>query len=342
MAYKDFVNDKNKGILKDVLLFYGAEDFLMEWAVESLISDYVDEEYRYLDVIRLEGENVTAAEIMAEARAYSMFSDRHIVVVRNYLPLYRSAADIHGDELLSFASSPQDQSKVIFVIESRYSADLSSYGKKLAKACSSYEFARLEKADLKAFITKRVHSAGKMISRRGLEHIMDVSGYYNRDSGYDLSQLDTDISKIVKACEGDDISESLIEEILIGDSDRFVFNLVDALVAGNRGKALETAEAIIRDDDGAMAVLALLTKQFEIMYDALELSEKGYSISQMAKKTGINEYRFKKAFSAAGRYSRSRLRRILTDIYNTDRDIKRGDIDKDVALELIAISACPG
>ena len=27
MAYKDFVNDRNKGILKDVLLFYGAEDF---------------------------------------------------------------------------------------------------------------------------------------------------------------------------------------------------------------------------------------------------------------------------------------------------------------------------
>ena len=90
-----------------------------------------------------------------------------------------------------------------------------------------------------------------------------------------------------------------------------------------------------------MAVLALLTKQFEIMYDALELSEQGYSITQMAKKTGTNEYRFKKAFAAAGRYSRSRIRRILTDIYNADRDIKRGDIDKDVALELIAISACP-
>ena len=29
MAYKDFVNDRKKGILKDVLLFYGAEDFLI-------------------------------------------------------------------------------------------------------------------------------------------------------------------------------------------------------------------------------------------------------------------------------------------------------------------------
>ncbi len=341
MAYKDFVNDKNKGILRDVLLFYGAEDYLMDWAAESIISEFVDEDSRYLDVVRLEGDDVTASAIMAEARAYSMFSEKRVVVVRNYLPLYRSAADPHGDELLAFAAAPQEQSIVIFIVESGNSASLSAYGKKMARACSAYEFARLEKADLKAFITKRVHNAGKMIPRRAMEFMIDVSGYYNRNSGYDLTQLDSDIEKIVKACDGVDISEGLIEEILIGDSDRFVFNLIDALVAGDRGKALEIAESIIKEDDGSMAVLALLTKQFEIMYDALELSGQGYSIPQMARKTGTNEYRFKKAFSAAGRYSRSRIRRILIDLYNADRDIKRGDIDKNVALELAAISACP-
>ena len=56
---------------------------------------------------------------------------------------------------------------------------------------------------------------------------------------------------------------------------------------------------------------------------------------------GINEFRFKRAYRAAGRYSRSRIRKILTDLYNADRDIKRGDMDKDIALELAAVSACP-
>ena len=51
MAYKDFVNDKNKGLLKDVLLFYGAEDFLMEWAVEnnSLFWPTLDISYLFFD-----------------------------------------------------------------------------------------------------------------------------------------------------------------------------------------------------------------------------------------------------------------------------------------------------
>lgn len=341
MAYRDFVNDRQKGILKDVLMLYGAEDYLMNWAVEKIISDNVEEENRDLDVRYMDGESVSSHDIMAEARAYSMFSPKRVVIVRNFLPLYRKTADAGLDELLEFAGKKLDSASVVFCLESRFSGDISSFGKKMIKACGAYEFPRLERADLKAFITKRVHAASRMIARRELEHMIDVSGYYNKNSAYDLSQLDRDIAKITGACSGDDISAALIEEILIGDSDRFVFNLVDALTDGNRDRSLAIAEAIIREDDGSMAVLSLLTKQFEIMYDALELSEAGYSLPAMAKKTGVNEFRFKRAYRAAGRYSMSRIRKILTDLYNTDRDIKRGDMDKDVALELAAVSACP-
>ena len=48
-----------------------------------------------------------------------------------------------------------------------------------------------------------------------------------------------------------------------------------------------------------------------------------------------------RAFSAAGKYRKSKIKRILIDLYNTDRDIKRGNIDKDTALELTALNACP-
>ncbi len=341
MSYKDFANDYKKGITGDTLFFYGAEDFLMIWAKDMVISDNVSEDSRDLDVITLDGETVSAYDIMSEARVYSMFSDKRVVIVNNYLPLFKKDTDMGSDELREFVGSPLETSILIFILDAKHSADITSFGKKMIKACSSYEFARLEKADLKAFINKRIHAASKMIARRELEHLIDVTGYYNRESMYDLAELDKDISKLVKACEGDEISYGLIEDILTGDSDRFVFNLVDALTSGDRGRALSIAEAIIRDDDGAMAVLALLTKQFEIMYDALELSKDGASIASMAKMTGVNEFRFKRAYSAANKYPRSRIKSILTELYNTDRDIKRGSIDKDTALELFAISACP-
>lgn len=341
MSYKDFANDYKKGITGDTLFFYGAEDYLMNWAKDLVIDDNVPEDSRDLDVITLDGETVGAYDIMGQARAYSMFSDKRVVIVNNYLPLFRKNADIGEEELKEFVKEPLDSSILIFMLDASRSGDITAFGKQMIKACSSYEFARLERADLKAFINKRVHAASKMIARRELDQLIDITGYYNRDSAYDLAELDKDISKLVKACEGDEIPAELVEDILTGDSDKFAFNLVDALTSGNRGRALSIAEAIIQDNDGAMAVLALLTKQFEIMYDALELSKDGSSISSMAKKTGVNEFRFKRAYGAANKYSRSRIKAILYDLYNADRDIKRGVIDKDTALELIAISACP-
>ena len=342
MAYKDFVNDFRKEILKDVLFFYGAEDYLMDWAVSQIISRYVDEEWRSLDVKHIDGAVAGAYEIMGEARAYSMFSDKRVIIVRNYLPLYRKSADAGSDELLDFASRKQDSSVLIFVLESRYAGEITSYGKKMIKSAGAYEFARLERADLKSFISKRIHSGGKMIARREMELLIDISGYYNRDSTYTLTQLDADTGKLVRACSGDNITGDVIEDLLTGDNDRYVFNLVDAVVSGNRSRAMEIAETIIREEDGSMQIIALLIKQLEIMYDSLELSREGMSLSQMAKKTGINEFRFKKAWQAAGAYSPARLKRLLIDLYNIDRDIKRGDIDKDVALELFVLSASPG
>lgn len=339
MNYRDFVNNYKKNKTGDVLFLYGAEDYLMEWAVSRLIVRYVDEAWRNLDVRYLEGDNVSAYDIISEARAYSMFSERRVLIVRDYLPLRRKSAVAGGDELLEFARSGQDACILIFVLSARFAGDMTAYARKLVKSADSYEFARLEKPDLRSFINKRVHDGGRMIGRRELEYLIDLTGYYNKGSEYDLTRLDADVDKLVRASSEDNITSGLIEELLVGDSDRYVFNLVDAVVRGDRSAALGIAETIIREEDGAMQVTALLTKQFEIMYDALELAADGYSIAQMAKMTGVNEFRFKKAYQAATAYRKERLAVLLTKLYNIDRDIKRGDIDKDVALELFAVTA---
>ena len=338
MAYKNFINDFNKGLTGDVLCFYGAEDFLMDWAVEQVINKYVDESARELDVQMIDGETIQAAEIIGAARAFSMFSEKRVIIIRNYLPMYRKSSDVDGDALLEFCSQKQDSSIVIFRLESKYTDDLTAYGKKLVKAASSYDFATLERADLKAFINKRIHAAGKLIGHREMDYLIDLSGYYNKNSEYHLNNFDSDLEKITNACEGDQISVSLIEELLIGKEDKYVFNLVDAIMTGNKTKAMELAETIITEDDGAVPVLALLTKQFEIMYDSLELSKDGLSMSQIAKQTGINEFRLKKAYQAARKMDIERIRQILIQAYNLDRDIKSGNIDKDVAFELLLIS----
>lgn len=341
MTYRDFVKDLNNDMLGDMVVFTGAEDYLMNRAAEQLIDRFIDPSSRNIDLIYPEGDRITAAEILCEARNYSMLSDRRVIIIKNYLPMYRQSNDPELDLLIEAAAHSAGTSVIVFMLESRHTGDITAFGRRLIKACRGYDFGRLEKNELKDFITKRIRSEGKLIGKRELEHLIDISGYYNKDSTYDLTMLEGDIFKITKACETDSISSGTIEELLIGDDDKFVFDLIDALVKGNRSRSLEIAEAIIREGGGALPVISLLIKQFEIMYDALELSREGRSLGQMVHITGINEYRFKKAYQAAGAYGLSRLGYLLKALYNIDRDMKRGDIDRDIALELFTVTASP-
>ena len=177
-----------------------------------------------------------------------------------------------------------------------------------------------------------------MIGRRELQYLIDMSGYYYKDSDYNLNELERDLFKLTNACEGNSIDNHLIDELLVGAEDKFVFNLIDALMNGNKKKAMELTTSILSDDDSAMMLLSLITKQFEMMYDSLELSDEGYTMSAMAKELGVNEFRFKKAFQAARGFQKKRIKNILVYLYNTDRDIKRGNIDRNIALELFVAS----
>lgn len=337
MSYKDFFDAYVNNDLGSSVFLYGAEDFLIEWARDLIISKYVDEAYRDFDVVKFDGSNANFADIADAARAYSMFSEKRVVVINNYPSIYKKVApgeSADDDALLELAAEKQDSSVLIFALESKYYDELKAYGKKLASKCQSYEFTKLDRNELRSWINKRLHAEGKMIGRKEMEYLIDVSGYCFRNSEYDLKNFAGDISKLCGASEDEMIQLSLIDELMVGADDKFVFNYIDALMSGNKANAMEMAANILRDDDAAMQLLSLLTKQFEIMYDSLQLSEEGMSLAAMAKTIGINEYRLKKAFQAARGFSRARLRELIIELYNIDKDIKSGNIDRNIAFEL--------
>ena len=70
-----------------------------------------------------------------------------------------------------------------------------------------------------------------------------------------------------------------------------------------------------------------------MMYDAHLAIEKGVDLKRMAKETGVNEIRFKKAYGAAKKFRKNRIRDLLIQLYNADRDIKRGNLSDRAALE---------
>lgn len=71
------------------------------------------------------------------------------------------------------------------------------------------------------------------------------------------------------------------------------------------------------------------------MYEAKELKDDGMTSEQIAKTLKVNSYRVKKAMSAADKLSYKKLRSILSQLYEIDRNIKTGVMEQNLALELL-------
>ena len=59
------------------------------------------------------------------------------------------------------------------------------------------------------------------------------------------------------------------------------------------------------------------------------------SYEEIAKVLKVNSYRVKKALAASDKLSYKKIKNILSQLYETDRNIKTGLIDQNLALELI-------
>ena len=201
MSFKEFSKDIKSGVIGSNIFLYGEEGFLTAWAVKGIIENNSSEADRNYVVTDLDGENVTAQEIVETANTMTMFANTRVLTVKNYQPLIKKSAVTETAPILEYLSNPNPSTILLFYLEPLASPGkkekLNAFATKISGLCSTYNFERLNLAELKSFVNKRIRSAGKLIGARDMDYLVDISGYLNNDSEYDLYRMESEDRKSV-------------------------------------------------------------------------------------------------------------------------------------------------
>jgi len=335
-AYKKIDKDVRNNNIKNLLLLFGREEFLIHWAVDMLVKRYVNEACRDMDFSRIDGASATFEKIRNDCETLPFLSERRVVLVSDFKLMEegkmkgfdeaeeRRLIDYlkHIPEycLLIITSGSVDKRKRIF--------------KAIAEAGGVYEFGELDEKSLKAYIEKRFREAGKTANPSVVAGLIAASGYYDKDTDYTLYNLENDIKKAVAYNEGPDISMEAVEKTLSGNMDTDVFAMIDSLGRGRKEEAYRILHNLLVSGEQVYRLLALLCSHFEIILSVKEMKEEGKSFSEMKDILGIHEFWIKKAAAFAEKHSVARLRRILQESYEIDKSIKTGLLEPSLALEL--------
>jgi DNA polymerase-3 subunit delta len=116
-----------------------------------------------------------------------------------------------------------------------------------------------------------------------------------------------------------------------------VFNMVEAVVSGNRKQAykLLTEQRRLGEEDGKL--FGLILWQFRILVNLRSLfeAEDNLTADQMAKKLGLHPFVVKKNLALVKRMSLVRLKEIYEMLLDIDKKIKTGRGDQSLLIDVL-------
>jgi DNA polymerase-3 subunit delta len=265
-----------------------------------------------------------------------MMSARRVVVISG-MPGSDQALATENVKRLAGYVERMPETALLIITAGAFSKRSALY-KAVTKAGRAYEFGRLDRQDARSFVRGRFKRAGLRADAAAVDEILSVTGYTDREAEGDLYLLDGDVNVVaayVSSAGGQDVSVADVRACLGASAESDVFAMLDAVSAGDKGKALELAHTITSKNENVFGLLGLLTGQFEIMLGYSELKDRGMSFAEMAKALGVrSEYRLKKAAGFARRYSERRLLELTHRLYRVDADIKSGLYDERLAVTM--------
>lgn len=313
--------------LSPLYILYGEEDFLREMYVKRLINCVPDGGFPEFNHIRLAGADIPFSEYDDAWESFPMMTDRKLIHIKDsgIFSSKRNTGGASTEEKKQFWSEKLERiSDDTVVIFDESSVDKrSALYKAAVKKGTAVEFNYLSDADLVSWIIKQCLNAKKRISKENAYYLMSLC-----DAG--LGNINNELQKLLDFC-GDEIYRTDIDRVVSKSMQVIVFELTDAIMAGNANKALATLVDLKTVKESAFTLLYLMLSSFEKMLHAKIMAHS--SQGEIASELGVAPFIARKYIESARGFSEDALVWMVRRVAEIDLEIKEGRVDEWTALE---------
>lgn len=316
-----------EGTLSPLYVFFGEEDFLRDMYVEKVTQSVPDGGFPEFNHIKLDGADVPFSEYDDAWESFPMMTDKKLIHIKDsgIFSSKRIAGGPSTEEKKEFwlekLKRISDDTVVIFD-ESSVDKRSALY-KAAAKSGTVVEFNYMNDADTVTWVVKQCLNAKKRMSKENAYYLVTLC-----DPG--LNNINNELNKLLDFC-GEEIYKSDIDRVVSKSMQVIVFELTDAIMAGNTNKAMSTLSGLKTVRENAFTLLYLMFSSFEKMLHAKLMH--GASQSEIAAELGVSPYIARKYIDGAGGFDEDTLVWMVRRVAEIDLAVKEGRIEDWAALE---------
>ncbi len=329
-------------------LIHGKDDYQVHKAVASIRAALAaEDDMLSSNTTVLDGQGLTAAELLAHATAVPFLAAHRLVIVEGLLralgevkagrrkkkadaddPLepWRQAAA----QLSSPATMPETTT-LVFV-----EGDLSKTNAAFtifAPIARTVECAPLRKENVAGWIKGVAKEKHLKLAASVPERLAELAGA-------DLWVLDNELEKLAAYAGDETVDERALIELVSAAHETKMWDLTDAVVAGNQRRAITAMQRLLADGQPPQVLLVMIARSYRQLVLVKDARDRRASREEMQRVAGVPPWKLNDISSLAGRYSWPALRRAYQGLLEADLNVKRGLQDDESSLQLVVHELC--
>ena len=315
-------DDIKKGEFKSVYLLYGEEEYLKKQYRDRLKNAIAGDDtmnYSYYD-----SDNASVKDIIDVCETLPFFAQKRLVIMENTGFLKSS-----NDELADYIKHIPDYLVIVMVEK-----DVDKRNK-VYKAVDSVGYVCEMKpqttATLEKWIAGLLAKDNLKISREACDLILDKTG-----AGMDY--IKQEIEKLVSYCQGRDVvTVEDVEKVCTTQTTSHIFDMISAIANKKQQQALDLYYDLLELKEPPMRILFMISRQFNLMLQAKDLSSRGMNREQVAHTMGVQSFIAGKCINQCRNFSMAELKSGLAESVNTESLIKSGMMDENIGVEMLLV-----
>ena len=339
MNHSEFFKAVKAMKIDTLYLMEGVEEYIKQQALELLRKTLLPAGLEALNETVL--ENPSLQSLRAAAETLPFMADKRLVLVKECAMLRPSrkgaeegeAAPEEDDQTAAFceyiAGLPASTC-LVFYEKGKADARRKLYGA-IKKHGNIALFDTLDNEELNRWIIQTMRGFGKEISSAAASNLSFTVGR-------DAALLRGEMEKLAAHTgERSQVTAEDIQAVATRSLEASVFDMVDALVEGKMPKAFGLFENMLRTGGSRFAILAMILRQYRILFHYKTLRESNASPADIRSRLGIPPFAVDRAAKQASSYTSDQLQSALQLCVDTEFSVKSGRMSEEGSVERVML-----
>lgn len=335
-SYFEVKKQIKKQTIAPLYLFYGKESFLVEDLLNSLIQTVLSEDEHDFNLSIFDMRETAVDLAVEDAQTLPFIGAKRVVIMKDAY----------------FLTAQKDEWKVDHSLTL-----LEEYIKNPVMETAFVIVAPYEKLDERKKITKLLKKEAVVVEAQEFDDRLMAEWIINRAKDKRVSLTDDAVGRLIQLLgknlllttneidklalfvgEDGTVTVDVVDELVAQTIEQDIFMLINAIVSRRIDEALSIFFELMKQKEDPIKLIALLARQIRIQYQVKEMARQGYSQKQMASQLKLHPYVVKLSLQQSERASDKQLHELLDRLADLDFQVKTGQMDKQLAVELFLLS----